>query len=189
MLAERDDTPSFWEKPLHNLKNSGRPVYLIFLDVDGVLNTSNETMATSISPHCLDLFCQLVIRVDAHIVVSSTWRKHKPFMDKLLSCLNKKDCGSRVIGKTEEIAPFERPSEILKWLRDAKSLYNLDVENWIAVDDMPLEEMSAGMNRHCVLTTIEKGFESHHLRQAEKLLRRSAQKQQNHFRTVTPTDS
>ena len=156
------------------------------LDVDGVLNTINETLAPSISPKCLNRFCQLVMRTNSHIVISSTWRKHKPFMAKLLSCLKRYQCDTRVLGKTEQIAPFERPKEIIKWLRDAKAKFGMVPLNWLAVDDMPLEEMAPGcMGGHCCLTTIERGFENVHLRTAEQTM----MKMRGSVTTVTPADS
>lgn len=184
--TEPDSSPCFWNDAINKLISSGSPIRLIFLDVDGVLNTVNETLATSISSECLSRFCQLVVRTNSHIVISSTWRKHKPFMAKLMSSLKRFDCDRRVIGKTEQIAAFERPREILKWLRDAKANYGMVVENWLAVDDMPLEDMSpATMGGHCCLTTIERGFEAVHLRTAEQTM----MKGRNSVTTVTPADS
>jgi len=152
-----------------------------------------QHLATSISGACLRLLCELCHRTDAKIVVSSTWRKHKPFMAKLLSCLNQYDCEERVLGKTSEIAPFERPAEIVKWMADAKQRYGLEVAGWIAIDDMPLEQMQPSlMHRHCVLTTIQRGFERHHIAQGERLLIPRSQKKvvnKSIARTVTPTET
>ncbi|GMI23783.1 hypothetical protein TeGR_g13263 [Tetraparma gracilis] len=92
-------------------------------------------------------------------------------MDKLLQSLGAHDCASRVLGKTVEIAPFERPAEILKWLKDfSQNFPKHVVENWIAVDDMPLESMHHKMGGHCVLTTISHGFLKHHIRISEDLI-------------------
>ena len=94
------------------------PLRVIFLDVDGVLNTANQILAQSINHMCLKHFCELVIRTDAYIVISSNWRKYKTFMDILLSALRLFNCECRVIGKTIQIAPFERPDEIMDWIHN-----------------------------------------------------------------------
>ena len=93
-------------------------------------------------------------------------------MEKLLSSLASYDCSSLVLGKTTEIAPFERPAEICKWLKDFKQRFpDHKVDSWIAVDDMPLEAMSpATMAGHCVLTTITHGFLKRHVQVAKNLL-------------------
>ena len=166
--------------------------------------------------------CELCIRTSSYIVISSTWRKvrkerlpelnctsniglfayptpsqHKPFMTKLLSCLRQYDCEERVLGKTCEIAPFERPAEIMKWMKDAKRQFGLEVSGWVALDDMPLEQMSADMANHCVLTTIQRGFERHHISMGERILNAGGARNgptpkrasKKIARTVTPTDS
>ncbi len=164
--VEPDRSPLFRSNVITPL--SSTPLRLVFLDVDGVLNTANERMATSINQDCLELFCATVKEANAYIVVSSTWRKHKPFMEKLLHCLGKGvdecDIGSRVLGKTPDIAAFERPREILSWLRDFRNMFpHHQVLSWVCVDDMPLEEMGGDkFEDHCVKTTITRGFEPKH---------------------------
>jgi len=165
---ERDTSPIFDQPRIGDLANERTSVKLIFLDVDGVLNSSAERLATSINEKCLQRFCHMVHETDAHIVVSSTWRKHKPFMEKLLFSLDNNANGTpvahRVLGKTVEIAPFERPAEILQWIRDFKKGFpSIQVTDWIAVDDMPLANMHPKMQGHCVLTTIQAGFLNKHI--------------------------
>ncbi|GMH56280.1 hypothetical protein TrST_g4135 [Triparma strigata] len=191
---ERDDSLEFHRERIEGVSSAAK---LIFLDVDGVLNTSEQHLATSISSQCLRLMCELCIRTSSYIVISSTWRKHKPFMTKLLSCLRQYDCEERVLGKTCEIAPFERPAEIMKWMKDAKRQFGLEVSGWVALDDMPLEQMSADMANHCVLTTIQRGFERHHISMGERILNAGGARNgptpkrasKKIARTVTPTDS
>jgi hypothetical protein len=93
-------------------------------------------------------------------------------MEKLLYSLSRHhSCDKRVLGKTIEIAPFERPAEILKWMKDFKTHFPAyNITSWIAVDDMPLENMHHKMSGHCVLTTITHGFLKHHIRIAEDLV-------------------
>ena len=90
-------------------------------------------------------------------------------------------------------APFERPAEIIKWMVDVKQRYGLEVSGWIAVDDMPLEQMQPVlMHGHCVLTSIQRGFERHHIAQGERLLLSSTcgeKIQKSIARTVTPTET
>ena len=69
----RDTSPVFAADVINALPSSD--VRLCFLDVDGVLNSSAERLATSINEACLLNFCEFVHKNDMHIVVSSTWRK------------------------------------------------------------------------------------------------------------------
>jgi len=148
------------------------PLRVIFLDVDGVLNTANQILAQSINHMCLKHFCELVIRTDAYIVISSNWRKYKTFMDILLSALRLFNCECRVIGKTIQIAPFERPDEIMDWIHNFEDRYATKIDSWIAVDDMPLEQMSLDMFDKCILTSYTYGFVKCMIPYGEELLRR-----------------
>ena len=148
------------------------PLRVVFLDVDGVLNTADQRLATSIHPTCLRNFCNMVVRTDSYICISSTWRKHKAFMNKLVSSLAIHGVEDRVIGKTIQIAPFERPAEIMNWIQGLESNYELRVDAWVAVDDMPLEQMSRDMRGKCILTNIIDGFLLPMVGAGEEILRR-----------------
>lgn len=48
---------------------------VIFLDIDGVLNTLTTNEFATINPHKVALLNEIVLRTDAEIVISSTWRR------------------------------------------------------------------------------------------------------------------
>jgi hypothetical protein len=94
---------------------------LIFLDVDGVLNTMKSiTQAQDIhhiEPSCLNNLKRIVDETDAQIVISSSWRFHADGMDVLYSKLESVGLKNRVIGSTPYVHG-PRGREILKWLQD-----------------------------------------------------------------------
>jgi hypothetical protein len=60
---------------------------IIFLDIDGVLNT-NQTLADqgrqdAICPIKMALFANVIKKTGANIVISSTWRKHQFAMNTI----------------------------------------------------------------------------------------------------------
>ena len=93
-------------------------------------------------------------------------------MNKLVSSLAIHGVEDRVIGKTIQIAPFERPAEIMNWIQGLESNYELRVDAWVAVDDMPLEQMSRDMRGKCILTNIIDGFLLPMVGAGEEILRR-----------------
>lgn len=148
------------------------PLRVIFLDVDGVLNTYNQALAQQINHTCLKNFCELVTRTNAYIVISSSWRKYKTFMYKLMSSLRLFNCEYRVIGKTIEISPFDRPDEIMDWIYNFEERYATKIDSWIAVDDMRLEQMSKDMCEKCILTDSRYGFIKCMIPYGEELLKK-----------------
>ena len=77
-----DTSPTYLSSVISSLPPK-TPLSLVFLDVDGVLNSSAERLATSINEECLKQFCTMVHQTGAHIVVSSTWRKVSRIQDTL----------------------------------------------------------------------------------------------------------
>ncbi len=113
---------------------------VIFLDVDGVLNSTRkliEVYNLTKKPHscynypfdelCLENFKSLVLETDSKIIVTSTWRKDKEGRDRLLLELSKYGLEDRVIGYTEVL--HDREEEI------KRSLQLLGDVNFIILDD------------------------------------------------------
>ena len=117
---------------------------IIFLDIDGVLNSRvydrkrNWNEQTDIDETRLPLIKEIVDATDAKIVLSSTWRQH---WDK---DPNRCDVDGRYINKTFAkfgLAIFDktpdlgntawRREEISKWLKETEQ----DIEAFVIIDD------------------------------------------------------
>ena len=118
---------------------------VIFLDVDGVLNSRNSRDATNSDvppPDIMENLKFLIDNTQCKIILSSTWRlaDHKRHQLEHLFL----QYGLSVNGSTpdlEKVAKGDRVDEILLWLemRAAKSEH---VHAWIAIDDMDLLRMN-----------------------------------------------
>ena len=86
---------------------------IIFLDVDGVLNSRNkliETYKKTHKPHsrysypfderCLENLQLLIQETNSKIVITSTWRKDEKGRRILLKALNEYELDNKVIGYT-----------------------------------------------------------------------------------------
>ena len=117
---------------------------LIFLDVDGVLNSINnlikvynETQKSHsgysfpFDPNCLENLKELVTKTNSNLVISSTWRLTSEGRNTLLQELKKYDLDKLVIGYT----PFlnsNRNEEIKEFLSNFEANIN---PNFIILDD------------------------------------------------------
>lgn len=110
----------------------------LFLDFDGVLHPE--------FCHESKHFCQLPVLEDVlrampsvEIVISSTWRHHRPF--EVLQATFSADIAPRVVGTTpryadlaeipERLLGYEREAECVAWLRTHRA----STERWLALDD------------------------------------------------------
>lgn len=110
---------------------------VIFLDVDGVLNSlqyfdkcraSGVDENDDIDNECMMILKTIVDRSGADIVLSSTWRRIPQLRDRLVERLAR--YGLSIIGDTPTIYGKERGDEIKQWL-DGHSEY----ESFIILDD------------------------------------------------------
>lgn len=102
---------------------------VIFLDVDGVLNSSQDgfTIKLGTSKH-LELLKQIVGSTNAKIVLSSSWRisdKTKLFIENKL-----KEYGMSIMGSTPDLGS-SRGEEIKSWLRETNDF----IESFVILDD------------------------------------------------------
>ena len=99
---------------------------IIFLDVDGVLNSVQDNFSWTIESdkHLILLAC-IVRRTNAKIVVSSSWRNCS-LLDTLKKRLN--DFSMSIYDKTKDIG--ERGLEIKDWLDNHN-----DIESFVILDD------------------------------------------------------
>lgn len=102
---------------------------VIFLDVDGVLNSSQDgfTIKLGTNKH-LELLKQIVEKTDAKIVLSSSWRisnKTKSFIEAKLN-----EYGMSIISATPDLGS-SRGEEIKRWLRETNDF----IESFVILDD------------------------------------------------------
>ena len=115
---------------------------IIFLDVDGVLNSRNKLMEVykkTHKPHsgysypfderCLENLKLLVQETNSKIVITSTWRKDEEGIRTLLKTLNEYELDKYVIGYTP-ILNTPREIEIKDYLYQYK-----EQPNFIILDD------------------------------------------------------
>lgn len=113
---------------------------VIFLDVDGVLNTR----LGSLDADKLYLLQGIIQATGAQVVISSTWRHHPQKMAQLRPELEKR--GIAIAGQTPDAAyrdPTEkfwiastRASEILAWMGQ-----HPEVTRFVIVDDAPFTQL------------------------------------------------
>ena len=160
---------------------------LIFLDIDGVLNSNfwNDTHQREISDGTLIdeekvmLLGQLIRNTSAKVILHSGWKfwfddEVKPLRreaERLISMLKKE--GIEVYGvtpdhTTEEIRKNKKFSlvkagEILAWV----SRYD-NIEKWIVIDDIDLHNEE--VRKHQILTDASVGLTVENICEAERLL-------------------
>ena len=98
------------------------PKKLIFLDIDGVLNSEERHPVIeglwSIDPVSLEHLHKVIDETDCYFVLSSTWRKTDDYRGRLLKHGCSKKVVERIIDRTTwDYARFQlRGQEILEWL-------------------------------------------------------------------------
>jgi hypothetical protein len=120
---------------------------IIFLDIDGVLNNSedsdmHETLGGCdfYSPNCVQRLNNLTDKTGAKIVVSSTWRLGTTVED-LVGKLKSMGVTGEIIGKTDDLRSLHgfRGNEILKWIKDNIKLlgcvHHWQFKSYVILDD------------------------------------------------------
>ncbi len=147
---------------------------LVFLDVDGVLNSIDYAIKIfeqtkkphsgnqyPFDPKCLERLRTLVLQTDAMIVVTSTWRTEEEDRVVLKKILSSYGIADRVIGYTPILNKI-RGEEIKFFLKEL----NQDVSYIILDDDDDMGDLSYRL----VLTNIKYGFTEENLEEAIKKL-------------------
>ena len=123
------------------------PTKIIFLDVDGVLNSSEFFdrqkdpecfLDHDVDPKAVEVLNTIVARTGAKVVISSTWRICH--YDLLLNVLNEYKFFGHVIGKTPKrgCSSCLRGNEILDWMKDNEGIigrHYYDYKNYVILDD------------------------------------------------------
>ena len=139
-----------------------KKVNIIFLDVDGVLNSidyAKKVYEETRKPHseyeypfdpeCLERLQRLVAKTDARIVITSTWRKTEEGKRTLQNVLEQYDLANRVIGYTP-ILNTKRGEEIKSFLETL----NVEASYIILDDDSDMEELTP----YLILTSMKTGL-------------------------------
>lgn len=143
---------------------------IIFLDVDGVLNSFNYFIEVynkthkpflgqnaPFDPKCLENLKKLVEETNSSLVISSTWRIVG--MEKLLEKLREYNLDKLVIGSTPHLGK-SRGIEIKEYL--SKSKFN-DIVNFVILDDdSDMEDLLP----HLIQTDKQVGLTEENVQQA-----------------------
>eukprot|EP00928_Gymnodinium_smaydae_P027102 TRINITY_DN21070_c0_g1_i2.p1 TRINITY_DN21070_c0_g1~~TRINITY_DN21070_c0_g1_i2.p1 ORF type:complete len:310 (+),score=54.88 TRINITY_DN21070_c0_g1_i2:61-930(+) len=151
-----------------NLAALRSPRLLVFLDVDGVLNTINDVPFTLRGAQ-LRRLAQLVNGVDAGIVLSSAWRLNSVLRERL--CVHLFGAGlspAVIVGQTPSIGRTARVKEITAWLFQ-QPVGN--VGGWVVLDDLNLSG-SALLRGRCVRVDDRYGFSDADAAEARSILER-----------------
>ena len=143
---------------------------IIFLDVDGVLNSqySFKRHGNILYDEYLKNLKKIVLETKANIVISSTWRKSDILMNELKEYLEKYEISQYLIGKTDNYIGInkERGDEIRKWINDNK---HLNIETFVIIDDdIDMREFT---NTNLAKCKNETGFTDEVLHDALEILK------------------
>ncbi len=142
-------------------------ISIIFLDVDGVLNSVDSDIIDKVHLDNLEYIINHS-KFPCKIVLSTSWRKHEntkiELLDTLKSELNVDDIDNLVIGSTPLLEKSQRAIEIDRYFKLNRDVLNkkYKTESWVALDDMsldkPNEECKQIMNGHFVKINCQYGL-------------------------------
>jgi len=137
---------------------------IIFLDIDGVLVSSNHLLSNGrnredFDPQCVQYLNELLQKTEAKIVISSNWRRIYS-LNELRYLFRKNNILDRIIGVT----PFfnlttMRGDEIQAYLSNSKE----KIRNFVIFDD---EENMLNLSTHYIQTDFQVGIQKKDIEQA-----------------------
>ena len=157
---------------------------IIFLDVDGVLNSNDRDEVfhgmIGIEDEKVHRLAEIVTKTGAEIVLSSSWRidwerveskQDLPLMGRyLVEKLEKYNL--KILSKTDSINMSQRGVEIKTWIQNAEA-DGIDVESFCIIDDELFDYAEEGLTNHLVKTSFYDspgGLQDTHVAQAIKIL-------------------
>lgn len=142
---------------MFNFNMGGKSIMnIIFLDVDGVLNSAKELSEGPFSKLSLNVLKRIVDETNAKKVVISSWRLLEFSRKILLSELEKYHLKESVIGMTPHL-PSNREEEIMTYLK-SNEFPNL---NFIILDDQVIEYQD--LEEHVIKIDPYFGLNEEHL--------------------------
>ncbi len=152
---------------------------VIFLDIDGVLNSSAyfdrigvgrdglrlpAFSGDQIDPEAVGRLNEIVATTNARIVISSSWRLGHT-LEELRELLAARGLVGNIIGVTPNLMTDARSEEIKKWIE------RHGATNYVILDDDHLA--GVGMGPRFVWTSFVYGLTDEHVEQAIRILRRN----------------
>ena len=140
---------------------------VIFLDVDGVLNSAQDGYSIRLRTDShLKLLQRIIKETGAKIVLSSSWRiGFTPASRNLLARF--KEYGLELMDCTPELPASCRGDEIRQWLTD--NVYNYDIENFVILDDEA--DMAEFTDKNLVQTDTNIGLQKQDAVECIKMLK------------------
>ena len=168
-------------------KNKPNGLNLIFLDIDGVLNskTTKEKCGPyrGIEDSKVSLLKALIDETKAKIVLISSWKewwfkkkeskgKQDDLANYLDNCLSKS--GLEVWSKVNDEFALGRGDSIIQFISSLKR-NNIGINNYVIFDDEAFDYKQTKQTKHLVQTSFENGgLLSKHIEQAKAILNRGA---------------
>jgi len=121
---------------------------VLFLDVDGVLNSETLSYSELFSSDCVVHLHRIFAAVpDLRIVFSTSWRLYSNRHELLRHWQAHSLPTHCILGDTPEIQHSQRGHEIQRWLDEAPHNYpDFKVRNYAVLDDEP--QLLNGFHRH-----------------------------------------
>lgn len=144
---------------------------VLFLDIDGVLNSSKffesqdrnskhgiVLVSSQIDVNAIDLLNKLIEKTNANIVISSTWRLgHTIYNMQNTFRAHGFKYPDNIIGCTPDLPGKTRGAEIVRWLS------KVPVDSFVVFDD---DEDMKGIEDHFIKTDFENGLQEEHITRA-----------------------
>lgn len=142
-------------------------VKILFLDVDGVLNSAQDGYSIKLRTDSHLKFLRMIVKSSgAKIVLSSSWRiGFTPASKNLLQRF--KEYGLDLMDCTPELSGSCRGDEIRQWLTD--NSYDYDIENFVILDDEA--DMAEFTDKNLVQTDTNIGLQKQDAIECIKMLK------------------
>lgn len=144
---------------------------ILFLDIDGVLNSLSSVLALGdpnhhLDPVCIKLIERLCKETDAKIVISSAWRigRTAEALQVTLAKLGAVEIAHRIVGRTGDGYNGHRGRQIKEWIE-----VNAPECSYVIVDDD--SDMLPAQKPYFVKTSFEDGFRAAHYKKAMVILK------------------
>lgn len=156
---------------------------LLFLDFDGVLNTSHDKDPHALNKKHLDILNQIMEKHNPDVIISSTWRCFYPLkVLKEVLVIHGFKYPDRVIDVTPDLSYAEksgiyrswtaRGGEIQQWIDDNIGVQSEKAEplqySICILDDMGPDQFG-GVKRFLVMTSMDYGLHKGHLKQVDMI--------------------
>lgn len=138
---------------------------IIFLDVDGVLNSESDSFDWNVqTDYHFELLKSLVDKTQAKIVLSSSWRKSQSNLKIIKSRLQEFDLEVYDITPCINSPDVRRGDEIRQWI----DTQDISITSFVILDDN--SDMCEYTNTNLVQTDVKVGFQKQDYEKALEVL-------------------